>query len=111
MLGVPIEGPTNVYCDNKSVVKSLTRPESTLKKKHAAINYHRIREAQAAGGVHPQEPLPACIESTENLADALTKVLSARTEETLLTFKDPMVITSSSDTIGTSKVYETAGTH
>jgi hypothetical protein len=69
MMGVPIDGPTRVFCDNDSVVKSTTRPESTLKKKHQAINYHRVREAQAAGHVQI-----AWIDGKENLADALTKV-------------------------------------
>lgn len=73
MMGVPIDGPTNIYCDNESVVKSSTRPESTLKKKHAAINYHRIREAQAAT---PAYIRIGWIPSEENLSDALTKVLS-----------------------------------
>jgi hypothetical protein len=40
MMGVLIEEPTKVYCDNALVVNSTTRPESTLKKKHNAINYH-----------------------------------------------------------------------
>jgi hypothetical protein len=79
MLGVPIEGPTNIYCDNESVVKSSTRPESTLKKKHAAINYHRIREAQAAGYIRI-----TWIDSNENLADAFTKVLSGQKRHYLL---------------------------
>ena len=70
MMGVPIDGATKVYCDNESVVKSTTRPESTLKKKHNAINYHRAREAQAAGHIRV-----AWIEGKENLADVLTKVL------------------------------------
>jgi hypothetical protein len=39
MMGVPIAGTTQVFCDNDAVVKSTTRPESTLKKKHNAINY------------------------------------------------------------------------
>ena len=69
MMGVPIDGATKVFCDNDSVVKSTTRPESTLKKKHNAINYHRAREAQAAGHIQI-----AWIETNENLADALTKV-------------------------------------
>jgi hypothetical protein len=30
----------------------LTAPESTLKKHHDAITYHRAREAQAAGFIH-----------------------------------------------------------
>jgi uncharacterized protein len=34
MMGIPIRGPANVFCDTESVVKSSTRPESTLKKKH-----------------------------------------------------------------------------
>lgn len=49
MFGVPIDGKTEVLCDNESVVKNTTAPESTLKKKHTAIAYHRCREAVAAG--------------------------------------------------------------
>jgi hypothetical protein len=51
MIGVPFEGPTNVYCDNESVFKSAVFPESTLQKKHNSIAYHKTREAQAAGMV------------------------------------------------------------
>ena len=69
MMGVPVEEPTKVYCDNESVVKSTTRPESTLKKKHQAINYHRAREAQAAGHL-----IVAWIDGRYNLSDGLTKV-------------------------------------
>ena len=69
MMGVPIDGSTKMYCDNESVVKATSRPESTLKKKHNVINYHRAREAQAAGHVRV-----AWIDGKENLADALTKV-------------------------------------
>jgi len=46
MLGVPIDGPRNVLCDNKTVVDNSTVPSSTLKKKHNAICYHRVREAR-----------------------------------------------------------------
>ena len=48
MLSVPIEGPTNVMCDNESVVTNSTEPASVLKKKHNAICYHRVREAVVA---------------------------------------------------------------
>ena len=48
MMGVEVMGSTTIFCDNESVVKNSTRPESTLKKKHNAIAYHRVREAQAA---------------------------------------------------------------
>ena len=41
MFGIPIEGPTNVFCDNEAVYKNTSLPESTLKnKKHHAISYH-----------------------------------------------------------------------
>ena len=52
MFGVPIEGSTNVFCDNEAVTKNAIYPESTLKtKKHNAIGYHRTREAVAAGTI------------------------------------------------------------
>jgi len=49
MFGIPIDGPTNVFCNNKSVMTNATIPTSTLKKKHNSIAYHRVREAVAAG--------------------------------------------------------------
>ena len=71
MFGVPIEGPANVYCDNDGVVKNTSIPESTLSKKHNAINYHAVREAVAAGIMRVAK------EPTEtNLADLFTKALS-----------------------------------
>jgi hypothetical protein len=51
MFGVPLKGPANVYCDNDSVVKNTTLPESTLNKKHNAIAYHKVRESVAAGTI------------------------------------------------------------
>jgi hypothetical protein len=70
MMGVSIDGPSFIYGDNMSVIHNTQRPESTLKKKHNAINYHRCREAIAAGHVRV-----AWINGQDNLADALTKVL------------------------------------
>jgi hypothetical protein len=70
MMGVEVDGPTNVFCDNNSVVINSTKPESTLKKKHNAIAYHRVREAQAAGIIRIAKE-----DGTENLADGLTKPL------------------------------------
>ena len=37
MMGVPIDGPTVVWCDNKTVVNSAAVPEVTLTKKHLGI--------------------------------------------------------------------------
>jgi hypothetical protein len=48
-------------------VNAMTRPESTLKKKHNAINYHWCHLAIAAGHIQV-----AWINGTDNLADALT---------------------------------------
>ncbi len=50
MFGVPIEGATNVFCDNEAVTKNAIYP-STLKKKHNAIAYRRTQEAVAAGTI------------------------------------------------------------
>lgn len=72
MMGIPINGATNLLCDNESVVKNSTRPDSPLKKKHCAIAYHRVREAQAAGVVRI-----AWEDTDTNLADLFTKLLDA----------------------------------
>ena len=79
MFGVPIEGPTNIFCDNEAVYKNTSLPESTLKKKHHAIAYHRCREAVAA------ETVRVAKEGTQtNLSDLFTKLLpQARREELL----------------------------
>jgi hypothetical protein len=70
MFGIPLDGPTNVYCDNEAVTKNTTVPESTLKKKHNSIAYHRTREAVAAGTIRVAKE-----DGTTNLADVLTKLL------------------------------------
>jgi hypothetical protein len=63
------EATTNAFCDNESVVKNSTKPESTLKK-HDAIAYHRVRKAQAAGIVRIAKE-----DGETNLADVLAKCL------------------------------------
>jgi hypothetical protein len=70
-MGVPVDGPANVYSDSESVFKNVAFPESTLKKKYNAICYHKAREAQAEGVIR------IAWESTDtNLADMLTKCLA-----------------------------------
>ena len=73
MFGIPIEGPTNVFCDNCGVVLNSSRPESTLQKKHNAINYHVVREAAAAWILRAGNE-----DETTNLANLLTKVLTGQ---------------------------------
>ncbi|EEC42861.1 predicted protein [Phaeodactylum tricornutum CCAP 1055/1] len=71
VLGVPLCGPANVFCDNMSVVTSSTIPSSVLKKKHNAISYHKVRECIASGTMRlAHEP------TGSNLSDMLTKCLS-----------------------------------
>jgi predicted oxidoreductase len=72
MFGIPLDGVANVFCDNQSVVINATIPVSTLKKKHNAIAYHRVREAIASRIIRV-----AKVRSEENLADMLTKPLVA----------------------------------
>ena len=81
MFGVPLKGPTNVYCDNRGVVLNTSVPTSTLNKKHNSINYHVVREAAAAGILRVMK------EDTEtNMADALTKLLPHDRHSELLSF-------------------------
>lgn len=70
MFGVPIDGPCNVFCDNNGVVLNTTIPDSKLTKKHAAINYHRCREAIAAKTIRVAKE-----DTKTNLSDCLTKLL------------------------------------
>jgi hypothetical protein len=72
MFGIPIEGPTDIYCDNEAVTKNCSTPESTLKKKHHSIAYHRNREAVAAGTVRIAKE-----DTGTNLADVFTKLMTA----------------------------------
>ena len=79
MLGVPLAGPARVMCDNQSVVISSSFPETTLKKKHCSIAYHRIREAVASNKL-----LIYFEYSVSNVADLFTKVLPANERHPLI---------------------------
>ena len=72
-LGVPIKGPAHMFGDNLAVVNSLTMPAGKLQKRHNLLNYHRVREAQAAG---------ICsffhMDGRHNPADILTKPMTSR---------------------------------
>jgi hypothetical protein len=75
MFGIPIDRPSNVFCDNESVVTNASVP----KKKHNSIAYHRVREAVAAGILRI-----AKVHTSENLADFLTKPLQATALKNLI---------------------------
>jgi len=68
-MGVNIDGPAEIRCDNQSVVWSASRPESALKKKTESINYHYVRERAAMGVIQVYY-----VKTDENLADILTKL-------------------------------------
>ena len=79
MFGVPLEGPTNVFCDNEAVFKNVSQPDSTLKKKHTSICYHRCREAVACRTIRVAK------EGTHtNLSDLFTTPLTRVTRKTCL---------------------------
>jgi len=79
MFGVPIDGPTLVFCDNQSVTNNVSVPTSLLSKKHNAICYHKVRECVAAGWLRV-----GWIASEKNLADLFTKVLHPRPRNALI---------------------------
>jgi hypothetical protein len=71
MMGVPIEGYTQIKVDNMSVVNNISVPESTLKKRSNSIAFHYVRSKCAA------DVCRISYESTKtNLADMLTKAQS-----------------------------------
>ena len=83
MLGVPLDGPSWMFGDNRSVVTSSTIPHSTLSKRWNALSYHRVREAIAHGWLRFY-----FVASPQNTSDMLSKPLDHATAwphlETLL---------------------------
>ena len=71
MFGVPLDGPTDVLCDNQAVVNNTSKFESVLNKKHSSIAYHAVRWAVAANTLRVGK-----IDTDKNLADPMTKRLS-----------------------------------
>ena len=70
VLGLNLEDSSWMLGDNMSVVLNTTLPSSSLKKKHQACNYHRVREDIAGGYITFGH-----IDSKENVADICTKPL------------------------------------
>ena len=70
MFGIPIIGPAITFCDNESVYTNVSKVESTLKKKHNSICFHRVREAVASGVC-----VVVKVGTDFNLSDILTKSL------------------------------------
>ena len=72
MMGIKVEDPANVFCDNEALAKKSSTPQSVLTKKHNAICFHKVRECCAAGIIRV-----GWIDGKSNPADLFTKVLPA----------------------------------
>ena len=79
MFGIPIEEPASVLCDNQAVVRNTTMPESTLKRKHNLIAYHKNQECVDAGTA-----IVGKVDTDDNVADLGTKVLPLTKQKRLL---------------------------
>ena len=77
--GIPIDGPTDVFCDNEAVTKASRNPSTTLAKKHNAVAFHKCREAVAMGMIRvAHEP------TKTNISDLLTKTKARVDRERLI---------------------------
>ena len=74
-LGVPIDGPSYMFGDNKSVVLSASIPTHGLNKRHNFLACHRVRKCLAA--THNGEPILRFfhISGKDNPSDIQTKSL------------------------------------
>ena len=80
MFGVPLESPTNVFCNNEAVFKNVSQPDSTLEKKHTSICCHCCREAVASQTIRiAKEGM------LTNLSDLFTKPHTHLSERICLT--------------------------
>ena len=79
ILGVRIDGPIIVFCENEVVYRNTVSPESILNKRHHSIGYRRCLETVAANTIRVAK------EGTiNNLADLFTNVMSATRRDFLL---------------------------
>ena len=67
-LGVPVNGPSYMFGDNKTVVDTASIPHGKLQKRHNALSFHRTRFAIAAGILNFYH-----IPGKRNCADILSK--------------------------------------
>ena len=70
MMGIPVQDPTYIYGDNKSVLYNSTLPESTHKKKSNSIAYHFVRDGTAR-----DEWRLAYVSTHANPSDLMTKAV------------------------------------
>ena len=71
IFGVPVDVPTDMFCDNEAVYKNASTPESHLKKKHHSIYYLMSQEAVDSGACSIVKG-----DTETNLADLFTNDLT-----------------------------------
>ena len=76
---VPIDGSTEIFCDNEAVCNNASIPESQLRKKHNSISYHMRREAVASGACRVLK-----YDTETNISDIFTEVLPQPRMELIL---------------------------
>ena len=76
MFGVPLEVPTDMFCENEAVFKNTSTTDSVLRKKHHSIAYHKCREAISALFCRISRE-----DTKTNLADLFTKILGRTRRE------------------------------
>ena len=80
MMGIPVELPTYVFGDKKSVLANASVPHSVLKKKSSSIAYHFVCEGVAKDVWHT-----AYLHTDLNPVDMGTKSLSGGIKRTKFT--------------------------
>jgi hypothetical protein len=70
-LGIPVNAPCHMYGDSSSVIQSVSKPESPLRKKNIALCFHFVRENVAIKTIAPFK-----LASKDNFNDLLTKPLA-----------------------------------
>ena len=71
MSGAPLDGPSWLFGDNKSVVASSALPHSALGERWNALSHHQSCEAVAAGTIRFE-----FLSGAQNVADVLAKCLT-----------------------------------
>jgi hypothetical protein len=71
-LGHNITQPTTIWVDNQAAIAHAITEMTMQRTKHIDIKYHFIRDAVAQGTI-----IPDYMDTTDNLADLLTKALPA----------------------------------
>ena len=70
MMGIPVEGNSFIFGDNKYILVNSSQPDLVLKNKSNSIAYHYVREGCAAN-----EWRVTYVNTHLNVADLLTKPL------------------------------------